>query len=118
MSYRENNDLALTKPERVALDLSGHSDTEAILPADQADGEDSIEYVRADLHDALLTRLASAEAALARAREEAFDACINLCAEVRDGKHDDAYARSGIDAGEDFIASLIRALRNEETGGE
>jgi hypothetical protein len=54
--------------------------------------------------------LGLAEAMAAEARREALERCIAICAEVRDGKHDAAYSASGIDAGEDFIASLISAL--------
>jgi hypothetical protein len=62
------------------------------------------------LLDAGWKPLAHADAMAAEARREALERCIAICAEVRDGKHDAAYSASGIDAGEDFIASLISAL--------
>ena len=70
-----------------------------------------VEYVRADLHDALLTRLASAEAALARAREEALEEAAEL---IEDLAGDEWLHRIALI---DETAARIRALRNGETGG-
>lgn len=77
-----------------------------------------VEYVRADLHDALLTRLASAEAALARAREEALEEAARICIRVEHGDYGHLEAECAEYLCAKAIRARARALRNGETGGE